>query len=237
MAEFSTADTLVWGQYARFGDQIRIDATLQDLKHDRRISLKGTAASEKEIPGAVDQLASAIRQNLALSSDVVKELRASSFQPSSKSIPALREYDQGLQLMRDGKNAGALKLFQTATKDDPEFALAFSKMAEAYSRLGYDNEAEDAARLAVDKSQNLPETEKYLIAANHFRIAKDYPKAVEAYQNLAKVSPDNPDLESALGSIYESSGISGKLGSSIRKSWRLIQRTSPHCWPWAGSRF
>ena len=210
VAEFSTADTLVWGQYARFGDQIRIDATLQDLKHDRRISLKGTAASEKEIPGAVDQLASAIRQNLALSSDVVKELRASSFQPSSKSIPALREYDQGLQLMRDGKNAGALKLFQTATKDDPEFALAFSKMAEAYSRLGYDNEAEDAARLAVDKSQNLPETEKYLIAANHFRIAKDYPKAVEAYQNLAKVSPDNPDLESALGSIYESSGDFGK---------------------------
>jgi eukaryotic-like serine/threonine-protein kinase len=206
VAEFSTADTLVWGQYARFGDQIRIDATLQDLKHDRRISLKGTAASEKEIPGAVDQLASAIRQNLALSSDVVKELQASSFQPSSQSVPAVREYNQGVQLMRDGKNTEALKLFQAATKDDPEFALAFSKMAETYSRLGYDNEAEDASLKAVDKSQNLPETEKYLIAANHFRIAKNYPKALEAYQNLGKVSPDNPDLESSLGNIYENSG-------------------------------
>ena len=206
VAEFSTADTLVWGQYARFGEQIRIDATLQDLKHNRRISLKGTAASEKEIPGAVDQLASAIRQNLALSSDVVKELQASSFQPSSTSIRALREYNQGVQLMRDGKNTAALKLFQAATKDDPEFALAFSKTAEAYSHLGYDNEAEDASHQAVDKSESLPGTEKYLIAANHFRIAKDYPKAIEAYQNLAKASPDNPDLESALGNIYENSG-------------------------------
>ncbi|MGA7908173.1 MAG: protein kinase, partial [Candidatus Sulfotelmatobacter sp.] len=206
VAEFSTADAMVWGQYAKFGEQIRIDATLQDLKHDRRISLKGTAASEKDIPAAVDQLAAALRQNLSLSSDVLKELRASSFQPSSKSVSALREYNQGVQLTREGKNSEALKLFQAATAEDPDFALAFSKLGETYSRLGYDNEAEDAARRAVEKSENLPEAEKFLIAANHFRIAKDYPKAIEAYQNLARVSPDNPDIESALGSIYENAG-------------------------------
>ena len=206
VADFSTADTLVWGQYAKFGDQIRIDANLQDLKHDRRVTVKADAASEKDIPGAVDQLAAAIRQNLSLSSDVIKELQASSFQPSSKSPSALREYNQGVQLVREGKNSEALKQFQGATTDDADFALAFSKLAETYSRLGYDNEAEDAARKAVDKSGNLPAAEKYLIAASQYRIAKDYPKAIEAYQNLAKVSPDNPDLQSALGSIYESSG-------------------------------
>src|SRR6266436_5513800 len=31
IAEFSSADTVVWGQYAKIGDQIRIDATLRDL--------------------------------------------------------------------------------------------------------------------------------------------------------------------------------------------------------------
>src|SRR5207244_13655797 len=35
VADFSSADRVVWGQYARFGDQIRIDATLQDIKTDR----------------------------------------------------------------------------------------------------------------------------------------------------------------------------------------------------------
>ena len=35
VADFSSADRLVWGQYAKFGDQIRIDATLQDIKNDR----------------------------------------------------------------------------------------------------------------------------------------------------------------------------------------------------------
>src|SRR5438105_7347262 len=122
LAEFSGADTVVWGQYARFGDQIRIDATLHDLKHDRSVPLKIAGVAEKDIPGAVDRLAESIRQNLAVSPDVVKELKASSFQPSSKSVPALRDYNQGVQLLREGKNLEAVKSFKAATAGDPQFA-------------------------------------------------------------------------------------------------------------------
>ena len=74
---------MVWGQYAKFGDQIRIDATLQDITNDRAIPLKIEVPSEKEIPGAVDRLAESIRQKLALPENVLKELKASSFQPNS----------------------------------------------------------------------------------------------------------------------------------------------------------
>src|SRR5260370_18724367 len=109
LAEFSSADTLVWGRYAKFGDQIRIDATLQDLKHNRSTPLKVEAASEKEIPTAVDGLAELIRKNLALSSDVLKELKSSSFQPTSKSLEALRDYNQGIGFQRNGKSLDAQK--------------------------------------------------------------------------------------------------------------------------------
>src|SRR5271166_1619583 len=44
VAEFTNADTLVWGQYTKLGDQIRIDATLQDRKHNRTIQVKVEAA-------------------------------------------------------------------------------------------------------------------------------------------------------------------------------------------------
>src|ERR1019366_8241600 len=94
VANFSNADRVVWGQYAKFGDQIRIDATLQDIKNDRTVSLKAEAPSEKEIPGAIDRLADSIRQTLALPANVLKELKASSFQPSSKSVAALRDYNR-----------------------------------------------------------------------------------------------------------------------------------------------
>src|SRR5439155_14921998 len=44
LSDFSGADKLVWGQYAKFGDQIRIDAVLRDLKQLRTVPLKAEAS-------------------------------------------------------------------------------------------------------------------------------------------------------------------------------------------------
>ena len=206
VADFSSADRVVWGQYARFGDQIRIDATLQDIKNDRTVSLKVDVPNEKEIPGAVDRLAESIRQKLALPADVLKELKASSFQPNSTSVAALRAYNEGISFQRDGKNLEAQKQFEAATKQDPTFALAFSRLAQVYSSLGYDSEAERSAKKAVQLSQELPDAEKYLISAIQLQVIKNYPDAIKAYDNLAKVSPDNSDVQSALASLYQDSG-------------------------------
>jgi eukaryotic-like serine/threonine-protein kinase len=206
LAEFSNADTLVWGQYAKFGGQIRIDATMQDLKHDRSIPIKIQGVDEKDIPGAVDRLATTIRQSLDFSSEAVQELKASSFQPTSHSAPALKDYSQGIQLLRDGKNLDAVKAFESATKDDPNFALAYSRLADADADLGFDGDAEQAARKAVDLSQQLPTAEKYLIQATQARISKDDQRAIEAYEKLSRSMPENADVEAALASVYTETG-------------------------------
>ncbi|MGC2490179.1 MAG: protein kinase, partial [Candidatus Sulfotelmatobacter sp.] len=217
VADFSNADRVVWGQYAKFGDQIRIDATLQDIKNDRTVPLKIDVQSEKEIPGAVDRLAESIRQKLALPENVLKELKATSFQPSSKSIAALRDYNEGIGLQRDGKNLEAQKQFEAAAKEDPTFAMAFSRLAQAYSSLGYDSEAEQSAKKAVELSQDLPEAEKYLISAIRSQATKNYPEAIKAYETLAQASPDNFDVESALASLYKDSGNLAKAREYYQK--------------------
>jgi eukaryotic-like serine/threonine-protein kinase len=224
IAEFSKADTVVWGQYVKFGDQIRIDATLRDLKRNRQIPVKIEAASEKDIPASVDRLAELIRQNLSVSSDVLKELKASSFQPSSKSVPALRDYNQGIELLRDGKNVEAIKSLQGAVQEDPKFALAYSRLAEADAALGYDNDSEQASRKAVELSGDLPLAEKYLIEASHARIVKDNKKAIEAYENLAQTFPENTDVEYALGSLYADNGDFDKA----REQFARILKADPN---------
>jgi len=217
IAEFSSADVVVFGQYARFGGQVRIDATLQDLKNNRTVSLKADAPSEKDIPAAFDRLADSVRQNLALSKDVLKELKASSYQPTSTSIDALRDYNQGVGLLREGKNLEAQKHFEAATKNDAAFALAFSKLAQAYSNLGYDAEAEQAAQRAVSLSQNLPEAERYLLVAIQAQITKNFPAAINAYETIAKASPGNADAQSALAALYEQAGDFAKAGDYNQK--------------------
>ena len=206
VAEFTNADTLVWGQYTKLGDQIRIDATLQDRKHNRTIQVKTEAANQQDLSAAVDRLAAMIRQNLALSPDLVKELQAQSFKPTSTSVDALRDYNQGLQLLRQGNNLEAKKQFEAATKEDPQFAVAYSRLGEALSDLGYDADAEQASRHAVDLSQGLPLAQRYFIEASLARITKDNQKALAAYDNLAKSFPDNLDVQFALGSLNEDAG-------------------------------
>ena len=224
ITEFSNADTVVYGQYAKFGDKIRIDATLEDRKHNHREPLKIEAPSEKEIPATVDKLAELIRSNLAVSREVLNEMKASSFQPSSNSAPAMRDYNQAMQLLRDGKNLEAIKSFQSSMQSDPQFALAYSRLAETESALGYDADAEKYSRQALDLSQQLPAAEKYLIEANHAKVMKDNSKAIEAYENLSKTLPDSGDVAASLGTLYMEVGDYDKARAQFTK----ILQTDPN---------
>ena len=207
ISESSNSDKLITGQYAKFGDQIRIDASIQDLKHESPpVPVSIEAASVKDVPAAIDRLAEAVRKGLSISTDVAKELQAQSFRPNSQSVDALRAFNEGLNLARQGKNGDAVARFQSAIKEDPDFALAYSKLGQAYSALGRDSEAEQAARKAEDLSTNLPARERYLIIANHARLANDNQKAIDYYQQLAKASPEDTEIQLALGGIYDSMG-------------------------------
>lgn len=206
IAEFANADMVVSGTYAKLGDQIRIDATLQDLKRGSSTPLKAEAKNQQDLSAAVDRLADNVRQNLALSPDLVKELQAQSYRPTSKSVDALRDYNEGVQLLRQSNNLDARKRLEAAVKEDPQFALAYAKLGEVYSALGYDADAEQASRQAVNLSQDLPLAAKYFIEASHARVVKDNAKAIAAYENLKKSFPGNLEVLFALGHLYEDAG-------------------------------
>ena len=217
IAEVSNADTLVSGQYRKIGDQIQISATLQDLKHQKNTVLKAEAANEKAVLPALEKLAKDIQQSLALSSDVLQELRAKSFRPSSDSLPALRSYNEGMELARQGNALEAEKKFEGAVQADPNFALAYSRLGQTFSTLRNDADAQKNAQKAVDLSDKLPAPERYLIQANYAQVTNDYRKATESYENLEKVSPDDADVHFRLGELYESTGAFDKARGELGK--------------------
>ena len=203
IAEFTNADTVVFGQYAKFGDQIRVNATVSDLKNDRQYQVATDVASEKELLAGLNKLADEVRQKLAASPGILKELQSQAPFVLTQSVPALRAYDEGLQLARSGKNQDAAKKFEAATEADANFAMAYSQLALSYQALGFDDKAEQASRRAVTLSDNLPARQRYLIQANHARITNQPEKAIEAYQNITKGNPDDTDAQFKLAQLYE----------------------------------
>ena len=207
VADFTGAKRVLWGQFARFGNAIRIDATLQDLDRDQGVSINATASNQASVLSAVAELAETVRQNLARGSpDILNELKATARTPSTSSVGALRLYDEGRELTRLGQREDALRRFEAATKADSNFALAFSALAQAHATGGRDAEALQSSRRALDLSGALPLQERYLIAANHYQIVHDTPKAIESYENLVKASPGDAMIRFELGGLYEQSG-------------------------------
>jgi eukaryotic-like serine/threonine-protein kinase len=231
VAQFSNADVLVSGQYARFGDQIVIDATIRDLVHDQTVPVKAQALV-KDLPSAIDSLADSVRKNLSLSTSVVEELKAHSFKPTSKSVDALREFNEGSVLMRAGKNLDALKHLQLATNEDPDFALAFSMLADVQADLGFQSDAEQSSIRALNlaQNQNLPLPEKYLISASNARIMKDNKKAMEAYENLSKSLPGDVDVQYELGVLYLQDGDYDKARASFAKVLQFDPKNIKALW-------
>jgi serine/threonine protein kinase/tetratricopeptide (TPR) repeat protein len=217
IADATSADRVLYGQFAKFGDQIQINVTLQDLKRQRTVPLKAVAPSEKELPKAMEQLAQDVQKNLALPADVIKDLQAKALKPSTQSVQALRYYNEGLQLAHQGKNSDALKSFQSSVKEDANFALAYARLAQTYSVLGYDDDADQTSRKAVGLAANLPSQEKYLISAIRAQTVNDNQKAIEAYEDLAKVLPDDPDVQFALAGLYNTVGLSDKARQYYQK--------------------
>jgi tetratricopeptide (TPR) repeat protein len=203
LSEFTVADTTVAGQYNRIGDQLYIDITIYDLKNGHTTTLKAQTA-EKDLPSAVNTLADNIRKNLALSSADQRTVAAQSIQPTSTSVEALRSYNEGLVMTRAGRNIDAQSRLSAAIDSDPRFALAYSLLSHVKDELGYEAEAQQVSRRAVElaDSQNLPPIARRLVQANHLRVTQQNDKAIEAYESLARNLPGDEDLHYVLSSLY-----------------------------------
>jgi eukaryotic-like serine/threonine-protein kinase len=222
VADFTTARRVLWGQYTRFGNAIRLDATLQDLDRGDAVPLNAMAPNEASLLPAIAELADAVRQNLARGSpDILNELKSTAWKPSTASFDALRLYNEGVQFTQQGTHQGALKSFEAATKADGNFALAFSALAQSYATLGYDTEAAQHSRRAMSLADALPPQEKHRIAANHYRIVNDTDKAIESYENLVKASPDDAMVRFELGGLYEQQGALDQAREHFAK---LVER-------------
>jgi tetratricopeptide (TPR) repeat protein/predicted Ser/Thr protein kinase len=206
IAEFANADTVVWGQFVRLGELIRIDATVRDFERHTTVPLSAEVPNEQQLLRAVQELAQGVRDNLALSSEAVEEMGQQAFIPSASSVVALRHYNEGLELMRQGNNLEAVTSLETAVEGDPNFALAHSELAQAYLQLGRGQKAEEAARTAVDLSDDLPTQERYLILAQSARVERDYEQGIDAYQNLLQTRPADGELNYELAVLYEEGG-------------------------------
>src|SRR5205085_7490111 len=103
---------------------------------------------------------------------------------------AARNYAEGLESLRRFDTLAARDLLRNAVTAAPGHALSHAALASASSLLGYDAEARDEARKALDLSAGLNREERLTIEGRYFETTHAWDKAVQTYQQLRTEYPD-----------------------------------------------
>jgi tetratricopeptide (TPR) repeat protein len=202
-ANYTTAQTVIFGQFIKAGNAIRIDTTVLHVADGAESTIRTVVPDQSQLFGSVDNLAGELRTRLTADPKVLSELKAHAMRPTTTSVEALHDYENGVALERAGDNQGALVQFKAATTADLNFALAFSRLAETYSNMGQDELAHSASLTAMELGATLPAAERYLIEANDAEINNKPQKAIDAYQQLAAANPSDTEVQFALAKLYE----------------------------------
>ncbi len=151
-------------------------------------------------------------------------LRPAPYQPSAE---ARRWYDTGTEALRDGLYHQASKAFEQSIALDEKFALAHARYSEALMELDYVDRAKDellkVSALTPDRAA-LPKFDALYLEAVTATVRRDFTAAIGAYDGLARLSPNEPQVYVDLGRAYENNGETKKALESYVKATSLDQQ-------------
>jgi serine/threonine protein kinase/Tfp pilus assembly protein PilF len=206
------SDLIVLGSYVDLGKdaggQLRLDLRVQDAARGQIVASLSETGSEVELFQLVSRTGGDLRQKLGLGE--VSAMDVASAQAARPATPeVVRVYAEGLSRLRLLDFVGARDLLEKALASDPNYPLARSALAAAWSGMGYDDRAREEAKHALDLSTRLSREQRFVIEGRYWESAKEWSRAAESYRGLWNLFPDNQDYALSLAAA-QTAGGSGK---------------------------
>jgi len=206
------SDFIVLGSYLDLGKekggQIRLDLRLEDAAKGETVAAVSDTGTERTIIDLVSQVGARLRQQFGL--EQLSQTEPDGVRAELPSNPeVIRPYSQGLPRIRAFDALSARELLSHAVAADPSFPLAHSALAKVWSSLGYDSNAQQEARKALDEASNLSREKHLLVEARFYETRRDWRKTIEADQTLFSFFPDNFEYGLQLANA-ETAGGRGK---------------------------
>jgi serine/threonine protein kinase/tetratricopeptide (TPR) repeat protein len=203
------SDYVVLGSYLDLGKeaggQIRLDLRLQDTGSGETIATLSKTGTEEQFLSLISGIGEQLREKLGIAQITPNE-SASVTASLSSNADASRFYSEGIAKLRLFDSLGGRDLLQKAVVKDPAYALAHSALAQAWSSLGYDQKAQAEAKRAFDLSASLPREDRLWIEGHYRESLHESSKAVEVYQTLWNLFPDNLDYGLRLAAAQTNAG-------------------------------
>jgi serine/threonine protein kinase/Flp pilus assembly protein TadD len=204
IASEENVEYFILGSLGSSGDEIRITFSIRRSRTDNVMDtdmVRGKGIGS--FNSMIDDLTTSIRSKFLTSHEISMDIDRDIENITTKSPEARTLYIQGKMCYQMKDFEKSIELLKKAIEYDPEFAMAHVLIASNYGDLGYPRERNKYHQLALELVDRVSDRERYLIQGHYFYvIERNYEKAINIYQELLNLYPDDEDAYLMLGAIY-----------------------------------
>jgi serine/threonine protein kinase/Flp pilus assembly protein TadD len=211
------------GSIASLGSQYvvglkAVNCQSEDLLAEEQV----TAPSKEKVLDALGNAASKLRSQLGESLATVQNFEVSLSDATTSSLEALKAHSLGVKALGEKGAVEGLPYFQRAVELDPNFAMGYSALGDAYNSLGEVGRASEDYAKAFELRSHTSERERVAITANyHSNVTGELDKAARAYQELIGNYPRDSRPYNELGNVLTGQGQYKKAAEAYLQSLRL----------------
>jgi len=178
-----------------------------------------TANGKEQVLKALGQAATRMREKLGESLASVEKYDAPPENVTTSSLEAMRAYSLGYQaeIVRIDY-AASISPLQRAVRLDPQFAMAWARLAMAYHVVGDDASAAESMRKAIELRERVSERERFYIDSH---AGEDSAATRKIYELWAQTYPRDSTPVANLSAIYILEGDADKALAAAREALEL----------------
>ena len=220
------AKVVVGGSIARIGGKyiINLDAT-NCLNGNAVAQQEIDADNQEDVLGKLDRLIPPLRRDLGESLASIQKFDTPIEKATTRSLPALKAYTSGDEKRAAGADDESIPLYKMAVDLDPDFALAYGRLAVVYGdRLEY-GLAMQYMQQAFERRGHISEREKFYIAAHYYdEFTRETDKAIATYKLWTEVYPHDWIPFNNLCTEYNKIGQTDKMVEAAQNALKLNPR-------------
>ncbi|HET6889481.1 MAG TPA: tetratricopeptide repeat protein, partial [Pyrinomonadaceae bacterium] len=186
------------------------------------------AESKEQVLKKLGEASTKLREQLGESLASIQKFDAPIEQATTSSLEAFKAYTLGREQHLKGKYLEAIPLYKRAADLDPNFALAYARLAYVYVNSRQFGLAAEASQKAYDLRNRVSERERLVIASNYYDdVTREVEKKIETLELWKRTYPSDFQPHNNLALQYNNLGQYEKAVEEAREAIGLNPNAAP----------
>jgi tetratricopeptide (TPR) repeat protein len=211
------------GSIATIGSQYVIGVDAVNCQTGDSLAREQVQVDKKEqVLGAVGKAASNLRGKLGESLASVQKFDAPIEEATTSSLDALKAFSLGEAERTKGSEYTSIPFYKHAIDLDPNFAVAYARVGQAYANTNQLALAIENTKQAFERRERASELEKLYISSHYYdNVTGESDKSIEVYQLWRRTYPRDSIPANNLASNYAQMGKFDQALEQAQETMRL----------------